>query len=340
MSNPGVVTLAEAVIGKTSLRIEDNIGEAIHIHYGNIRLDLCINEFINFANQIIKIAERMIDVEDFSYKKYDAIFLSQVERMLLNLKKIEVTNVSVGELMTDTICKKRREFINIRESRVSKALDGDTEELEQWKQINYFGENNADRLEHLQRDIKERGYHPDKDGTYIVVCDGGRVIADGCHRASILLDIYGNIQIPIANWITDGNLWSDDNRDAYEESQKERKEKHQRYIDLLIQSIVERDLKNKKIIFKGAGRFTTELLKFMTDSCYQIVGIIAKEIKEESLKQYRCISEDEIPYMEADVIVVSSFQYRAEMISELRPYASLFEIYDLYDKGIDFEFFL
>jgi hypothetical protein len=31
------------------LDIEDNIGEGIHIHYKNFRLDYTIEEFLNFA---------------------------------------------------------------------------------------------------------------------------------------------------------------------------------------------------------------------------------------------------------------------------------------------------
>ena len=32
------------------LEIEDNIGEGIHIHYKNFRLDYTIEEFLNFSN--------------------------------------------------------------------------------------------------------------------------------------------------------------------------------------------------------------------------------------------------------------------------------------------------
>lgn len=41
MSNPGVLSLAslEAVGADYRFEIEDNIGEAIHIHYKDIRLD-------------------------------------------------------------------------------------------------------------------------------------------------------------------------------------------------------------------------------------------------------------------------------------------------------------
>ena len=35
MSNPGVVLLADGNIGNNYIKIEDNIGEAIHVHFGD-----------------------------------------------------------------------------------------------------------------------------------------------------------------------------------------------------------------------------------------------------------------------------------------------------------------
>lgn len=41
---------------KIQCYFEDNIGEAIHLHYGNIRLDFSIDEFKRLADAV-KIAE-------------------------------------------------------------------------------------------------------------------------------------------------------------------------------------------------------------------------------------------------------------------------------------------
>ena len=49
MSNPGVIELFgfefRNNFGNHSFRVEDNIGEAIHFHFDNIRLDLTVKEF-------------------------------------------------------------------------------------------------------------------------------------------------------------------------------------------------------------------------------------------------------------------------------------------------------
>ena len=34
------------------LLVEDNVGEAIHIHYHEVRIDLTVDEFIKFAEMI------------------------------------------------------------------------------------------------------------------------------------------------------------------------------------------------------------------------------------------------------------------------------------------------
>jgi hypothetical protein len=64
MSNPGVLMLSETLINGKSFRIEDNIGEAIHIHFGDIRLDMTIREFFDFDKQITALAANMIMGEE------------------------------------------------------------------------------------------------------------------------------------------------------------------------------------------------------------------------------------------------------------------------------------
>lgn len=52
-TNPGVIILTKEQLRGTfmhhRLDIEDNIGEGIHIHYKNFRLDLTIKDFLKLA---------------------------------------------------------------------------------------------------------------------------------------------------------------------------------------------------------------------------------------------------------------------------------------------------
>ena len=52
MSNPAVITLA-SLNGRNNtfkrFQIEDNIGESIHLHVDNMRIDLSVNEFFELT---------------------------------------------------------------------------------------------------------------------------------------------------------------------------------------------------------------------------------------------------------------------------------------------------
>jgi len=55
--NPWVELLVEGRLGNDDskrIRIEDNIGESIHIHFSGSRLELSINDFYTFANEVQK----------------------------------------------------------------------------------------------------------------------------------------------------------------------------------------------------------------------------------------------------------------------------------------------
>ena len=75
MSNPAVIQLAslEEITGfPYRFEIEDNIGEAIHIHYKDIRLDMTIKEFNEFADSVRKIFASMVEHEKFHIEDFDA----------------------------------------------------------------------------------------------------------------------------------------------------------------------------------------------------------------------------------------------------------------------------
>lgn len=339
MSNPGVVLLSETKIGNSGFRIEDNIGESIHIHCGNIRMDFTINEFIKFADTLIDIAERMIGVREFRFCNYDAIFLSQVDNYLLNLERIEFVERNVAELTTDVEVDGKLALVNIKDSRVSLAIDGKTDILEKRKQTNYFGENNLERMKGIYKSIRDKGYNPECRGSYIVVCDNGNYIIDGCHRASSVYKIKGNVPVLVSNWITRNNICTYEKDICIIETEKMKQERCKKNMCMVVEYLIERDLKHKKILFKGAGRHTVELLKYMCNDSFDIVGIIADEIKDESLLDYRRVDNSEIETLDADVIIISSYRYRLEMKRDLQPYASRFIIYDFYEKGVNYEFF-
>ena len=51
MSNPGVILLARTKTECGDFIIEDNLGEAVHLHLGNIRVDMTIDDLNQLAQQ-------------------------------------------------------------------------------------------------------------------------------------------------------------------------------------------------------------------------------------------------------------------------------------------------
>lgn len=57
--NVGVILLSQRRLNGERLDIEDNIGEGIHIHYRNLRLDFTIRDFYTFADACEKAIKEM-----------------------------------------------------------------------------------------------------------------------------------------------------------------------------------------------------------------------------------------------------------------------------------------
>ncbi|MFC7073161.1 hypothetical protein ACFQJ7_12135 [Halovenus rubra] len=50
---------SEPDLASTKLAIEDNIGESIHIHWRNLRLEMTVDDYELFATEIIKASEEL-----------------------------------------------------------------------------------------------------------------------------------------------------------------------------------------------------------------------------------------------------------------------------------------
>ncbi|WP_188399535.1 hypothetical protein [Sporomusa sp. GT1] len=208
MSNPGVINLASLVtFDKLNFRVEDNIGEAIHIHFNNIRIDLTIEEFYVFCANITVILDQLIDVPDFSVSDIDPIFLSEMGSRLLDLERVTWDEVHLSELLIDTKGVFNLPVIkSLEKSRVFRALNGDTEENSNKKQTNYIGETNSQRLENNFNFVKSNEFNVNK--AHITLYNNQNNIRDGQHRASCLYYLYGDIKIPVIRYWFKGNKYS------------------------------------------------------------------------------------------------------------------------------------
>lgn len=207
MINPGVVTLAslndfEYVKFPYRFCIEDNIGESIHIHYKDIRLDLTVAEFSELAEKAAGIIEKCVDVPGFSVKRLGSTILVGLAAQLPYLTRVRVEKIHLEDILVDTFDEHGRPITaSLSHSRVLKALRGDTAENDGHSvQFNFFREGscerltNQERIDYNLRQIKEHGY---PNGDELIGLWANHVIFDGQHRAACLYHLYGNIEVPV-----------------------------------------------------------------------------------------------------------------------------------------------
>ena len=258
MSNPGVRALAslKPVGVPWRFEIEDNVGEAIHVHYRDIRLDLTIKEFYALAEKAEKCINSLVsnradrDVEGFSASDFDPVNLVGLAGILPDIERITYDEVYLEDLLVDTTdpvlpepsekyrggyssnmeistkADQNGEFIRpLPESRIVKALNGRTHENDVRSQVNYYDGatgsvlSNEERLEYNLQKIKEEGYPGKSGNSLITLFNDSNRIYDGQHRAGCLYYLNGNIKVKVRRlWFKNFHSSDDSNVGANETS--------------------------------------------------------------------------------------------------------------------------
>ncbi|MBA6156288.1 hypothetical protein H3Z83_07150 [Tenacibaculum sp. S7007] len=187
MSNPAVIILSECRTKRNeSFRVEDNIGESIHIHYENLRFDLTINDLLKLADFLRQVINGIVDNENFQVECFDPVFLKHVGEYLNDIKKIEIVNVDLHQLEVNV-----KNFIGLpivsklKKSIVYKAIKGDDKAYINYSQENDIFMTNEERLLGVKNYLNTHEYPYNNE--YIVLFNNQNIIRDGQHRASILL---------------------------------------------------------------------------------------------------------------------------------------------------------
>ena len=104
MSNLGVLYLSVADSRKYKmfkrLDIEDNIGEAIHIHYDNFRFDLTINEYLELAKISRECLTAMYPIEEGGIDSalLPAEFLKEYPDLVCHVESIQIETLRITDL--------------------------------------------------------------------------------------------------------------------------------------------------------------------------------------------------------------------------------------------------
>ena len=204
MSNPGVIILDNtSMTGKEingpRLQIEDNIGEAIHIHLGDLRLDFTISDFLIFEEGIKRALNNLLNDAGINLDLIDPPFLRELEDHLRHMIGYHIKNIELDKLkcieynQKKLLSSKSCKIINTLEF---KYLNNENEKGTSKESIKYdISEYREDTINELRRSIETNGYP--FNNKYIVLLGDELVIRDGKKRAVLLRHLYGNIEIPI-----------------------------------------------------------------------------------------------------------------------------------------------
>ena len=241
MANIGVIVLdtakicAQPKLCSTRLQIEDNIGEAIHIHWRNLRLDFTIRDFLSLA-KVCEEAKKNIDAHTHRISKatstkdktnespkinlpkinwpagnnleiqLDPIFVRAMGKHAEHIKGVQIVGMSLDDLQCINILSKnpyKWEPIPVVNCKPYKCLQGDTEGYRQYAAL--FGEmsHNLENLYQLKKSIETHGYP--HNNNMIVLFGDKPYIRDGQHRAAALRYLYGNIKVPVSRILFEDN---------------------------------------------------------------------------------------------------------------------------------------
>lgn len=227
MLNPAVYVLGETKIKENKIRIEDNLGEAIHIHIGDFRFSLSINEFNRVVDQMelaanILLKQKGLSLNFFDKNALDWDWLHRYEE----IEKIELIKIKIKNLLTkgeSFISPQIQEIIPISECRQYKALCNDCSELERYIERNDYGISNVERLYSVLECIKKKGYP--YENKYILINQYNQIY-DGDHRAACLLMLLGEeAEIPVYKITLAGEKSVEEQKELIEKSKKDFLEK-------------------------------------------------------------------------------------------------------------------
>ncbi len=212
MSNPAVITLANASNSKNKIKrfvIEDNIGESIHLHIDNMRIDFNIEEYLSFADLIRNSLKELDFLCGYKLDDFDEHFLKECSVFLPKLKSIMIEDIELSQMKCLVYSNIRHDLKLLKLEHISntpayKYLQGDKDEFLKYKQFNYFGIDNEKRLLEIVSSIKKNGY-PFED-KHIVLFNSQNIVRDGQHRVAVLAHLHGlNSKIKIMRFNFMGN---------------------------------------------------------------------------------------------------------------------------------------
>ena len=179
MSNPGVIILdtkkkniIQRIFNRNSFRyvqIEDNIGEAIHIHFDDFRIELSIKEFFEISSCFKEALNQVVDIKNFDINEIDPLFFKYASINLEDLESIEITTVHKNDV---SFLLNNNKFNFYKLNKFKDFTERDLFKINKEKRTHKFYNNNIDKkniLKNLNKDFKP-------------ILDEDFIVRDGKHR--------------------------------------------------------------------------------------------------------------------------------------------------------------
>ncbi|MGM0641874.1 MAG: hypothetical protein ACQESN_10670 [Thermotogota bacterium] len=313
MSNPGVITLFNAIDNKSKFNrfvIEDNIGESIHIHIDNFRIELSIQEFLTLSATIKEALNNIDILPKYQIDDFDLhFFYNRIALYFDLIEEIKIENIPIKELKCSVKGKNKSSLKKIVDTPSYKYLQGNKHDLINYQQFNYFGISNESRLAKLYKSIKNNGYP--KNDEYIILFNNENIIRDGQHRAAVLAHLYGlKKKVPVMRFIFSNetpNLIKTDHLQNVDSAFSHKFSK-------LFKQIYE--LNNSSLVIYGNGSFGQTIRSLIPNS---IVGCVDKSSTKisKNIQKDSVYSPENLSYMVYDKIVISVLGREEEVIQYL-----------------------
>lgn len=197
MSNPGVVTLDSMGTKDGKFKrfvVEDNIGEAIHVHIDDMRIDFTVKEFIEFSAMIRESLRKIDFLCGHTIDKFDECFLRSCAHYLTELVKVKIEEVRLSDLKCIIPWRVKKNLTlnkvaSVYELPTYKYLGGDKSEYLDLDPYEYSAVNKEANLLRTLALFKKDKYPVNE--RYIILFDGQQYIRYGEEYAAILGHLHG-----------------------------------------------------------------------------------------------------------------------------------------------------
>ena len=218
MSNPSVCFLSSVEIDGVNFRIEDNLGEAIHIHIGKLRIALSVEDYFMLAESVIRAARELFRIREIGLKKIDEESLKGEWLPLYNrIKSVQTENMELDSLyIKESYIKNRaiKRIIHLKDSGYIKVLKGDRNDIEYYEEPGKLQPSRKQKLDFIRQKIETEGYPWNSN---LILVNQNGYIYDGIKRASCLYALYGGSKkIPVLRIYLPGERDIDEQREIAE----------------------------------------------------------------------------------------------------------------------------